>query len=123
MGPESVVEAFVAAWNGHDIEAFDRLFVDNAIWVPVAEARVEGRAAIVADFEEIHTTWAATTTVTASDITVRQVRPDVAVVFYHARYLDGGVVVPGVDRAMIVIAVFAHDRWRIAAGQVTKEAH
>ena len=122
-GPETVVDAFVSAWNGHDIEAFRSLFTEDAVWVPVAESRVSGRSAIVADFEEIHTTWAITTTVIARDIAVHLLRHDTAVVLFHASYLNDGVVVSGVDRAMMMTAVLASGRWQIAAGQVTKEAH
>jgi uncharacterized protein (TIGR02246 family) len=121
-GPESVVDAFVSAWNLHDIDAFARLFTETAVWVPVAEARVADRQAIVADFEDLHSTWARTTTVAASDVTVRLLRPDVATVFFHASYMNDGVAVAGVDRAMLVVAVRDGGRWMIAAGQVTKEA-
>jgi len=121
-GPESVINAFVDAWNTHDIDAFDRLFTDDAVWVAVAELRVVGRPAIVADFAEIHTTWASAVTVAASDVTIRSLRPDVAVVFFHTNYIDDGVAVPGIDRAMIMTAVRESGRWLVAAGQVTKEA-
>ena len=45
--PEAVLDDFVKAWNSHEPKAFDRLFIDDAIWVPVAEARTEGRRNIV----------------------------------------------------------------------------
>jgi len=60
------VDDFVKAWNSHDPKAFDRLFIDDAVWVPVAEARTEARKDIVKDFAEIHATWAETTTVSQS---------------------------------------------------------
>src|SRR2546430_4165056 len=98
--PEAVVEDFVKAWNSHDAKAFDRLFIDDAIWVPVAEARTEGRRDIVKDFADIHATWAKTTTVSQSAIKVQQLRPDVAVILFHAKFLENGKEVPGIDRAM-----------------------
>ncbi len=119
--PEAVVQDFVNAWNSHDVKAFDRLFTDDAIWVPVAEARVIGHRDVIKGFVEIHTTWAKSTTVTASDIKVQRVRPDVAVILFHAKYLDGGKEVPGIDRAMIIVAVKQPDGWRISTGQLTKQ--
>lgn len=121
VGPEVIVDKFVRAWNSHDVKAFDRLFSDNAIWVPVAEARVVGHGDVIKDFEEIHTTWAKTTTISASDVKVQRVRPDVAVILFHAKFLEGGKEIPGIDRAMIIVAVKESDGWRISAGQLTKQ--
>jgi uncharacterized protein (TIGR02246 family) len=120
--PEAVVEDFVKAWNSHDGKAFDRLFTDDAIWVPVAEVIAEGRGNIVKDFTEIHSTWAKNTTITQSALKVRTLRPDVAALLFHLRYLKDGKEVPGIDRAMIMVAVKQPDGWRIAVGQITKEA-
>src|SRR5947208_3656101 len=119
--PETLVDDFVKAWNSHDGKAFDRLFIDEAIWVPVAEARTEGRRDVVKDFAEIHATWAKTTTVRQSAIKVQQLRPDVAVILFHAKFLENGKEVPGVDRAMVIVAVKQPGGWRIATGQITKQ--
>ncbi len=119
--PETVVDDFVQAWNSHDPKAFDRLFIDDAIWVPVAEARTEGRKDIVKDFAEIHATWAKTTTVSQSAIKVQQLRPDVAVILFHAKFLEDGKEVPGIDRAMVIVAVKQGGGWKIATGQITKQ--
>jgi len=120
--PEALVGDFVKAWNSHDGKAFDPLFTDDAIWVPVAEARTEGRSAIVKDFSEIHATWAKTTTVGGqSAIKVQQLRPDVAVVLFHLKFMEGGKEVPGIDRAMVIVAVKKAGGWKIATGQITKQ--
>ena len=119
--PEAVVDDFVKAWNSHDVKAFDRLFSEDAIWVPVAEVRVVGHSDVVAGFEEIHTTWAKTTTITAKEIKVQLVRPDVAVILFHSKYLQDGKEVPVLDRAMMLVAVKGADGWKIAAGQLTKQ--
>ena len=119
--PEAVVQDFVSAWNSHDIKGFDRLFTDDAIWVPVAEARVIGHHDVIEGFEEIHSTWAKKTTITAKDTKVQLVRPDVAVILFHAKYLEDGKEVPGLDRAMMIVAVKEADAWKIAAGQLTKQ--
>ncbi len=120
--PEALVDDFVKAWNSHDGKAFDPLFTDDAIWVPVAEARTEGRSAIVKDFSEIHATWAKTTTVGGqSAMKVQQLRPDVAVVLFHLKFMEGGKEVPGIDRAMVIVAVKEAGGWKIATGQITKQ--
>lgn len=119
--PEAVIDAFVNAWNSHDVKAFDRLFTADAIWVPIAEVRVVGHADVVKGFEEIHTTWAKQTTVSAKDPKVQLVRPDVAVILFHAKYLKEGKEVPVLDRAMIIVAVKEADGWKIAVGQLTKQ--
>ena len=121
--PDALVENFVKAWNSHSAKAFDRLFTDDAIWVPVAEARVEGRGNIVKDLGEIHATWAKATTVVQSGREVRTLRPDCAVILFHAGYLDDhGQKVEGVDRAMLIVAVKGSDGWRISVGQITKQS-
>ena len=119
--PEAVVNDFVRAWNSHDVQAFDRLFTADAVWVPVAEARVIGHADVIKGFEEIHTTWAKETAIAARDIKVQSVRPDVVVILFHAKFLEDGKEVPVLDRAMIMVVVKQADGWRIAAGQLTKQ--
>ena len=120
--PEAVVDDLVKAWNSHDMKAFDRLFTDDAIWVPVAEVMDEGRVSIIKDLSDAHSTWAKTTTLTRSGaLKVRQVRPDVAVLLFHVHFLDDGKEVPGIDRAMIIVAVKQPDGWKIAVGQLTKQ--
>jgi hypothetical protein len=50
--PVAVVEDFLKAWNSHGANAFDPLFTENAIWVPVAERRVAGHADVIKEFEQ-----------------------------------------------------------------------
>jgi len=119
--PEAVVDDFVKAWNSHDVKGFDRLFTENAIWVPVAEVRVVGHADVVKGFEDIYNTCAKKTTITAKDTKVQLVRPDVAVILFHAKYVQDGKEVPVLDRAMILVVVKGADGWKIAAGQLTKQ--
>lgn len=50
-------------------------------------------------------------------------RPDVATVFFHMDFLMNGQPVPGLQRALILVA--SADKpgdWKIAAGQLTKES-
>ena len=120
--PEAVVDDLVKAWNSHDMKAFDRLFTDDAVWVPVAEVMNEGRANIVKDFGEAHSTWAKTTTLKQSGaLKIRQLRPDVAVLLFHVHFMQDGKEVPDLDRAMIIVAVKQSAGWKIAVGQLTKQ--
>ena len=54
-GPEQLPDQFVAAWNTHDISAFEKLYISDATWVPSAEERVEGRAAILKGMSTVNT--------------------------------------------------------------------
>jgi len=122
-GSDLLAHAFVAAWNGHVRDGFEALFTDEAVWVPVAESRLLGRQAIVDDLADIHADWARDTTMAATDIVARAVTPDVAVILFHAVYMDAsGTPFPGVDRAVMLVATRSSGPWRIAAGQLTKES-
>ena len=55
--PEAVADRFVQAWNSHDKNEFDRLFAEDAYLVPGVDARLEGRANIVADLGKAHENW------------------------------------------------------------------
>jgi uncharacterized protein (TIGR02246 family) len=124
-GPETLADKFVAAWNAHDPKAFEALYTPDAVWVPVAEERTEGRAAIVSEFAKVHVGgWAAKTTIVLKDKPeAHLVRPDVATIFFHMDFLMNGQPVPGLQRALILVA--SADKsgdWKISAGQLTKES-
>ena len=119
--PQGAADLFVKAWNTHDMKAFDRLFTKDAIWVPVAESMDKGRAMIVKDFAEAHKTWAKTTAIKRDAVTVLQVTPDVATLFFHGHFLVDGKVVPEIDRALILVVTKKSGKWQIAAGQLTKQ--
>src|SRR5437667_9024014 len=82
--PEDLVDAFVAAWNSHDVNAFERLFAADADWVTTYDVRDDGRANILADLKETHEGWAKSSTIVSSKVSVRVLRPDVAVVHFNA---------------------------------------
>lgn len=124
-GPADLPSRFMAAWNAHDLKAFERLYTKDAVWVPVAEERTEGRAAIVSEFGKIHTGegWAVKTTITKQDTPeIHLLRPDVATIFFHVNFLMNGRPIPGVQRALILVATSTSGEWKIAAGQLTKES-
>lgn len=122
--PTAIVHDFVKAWNSHDMEALDRLFTDDATWVPAVEVLDEGRERIVKDFSAAHATWAKTTTVALTTIPkIQMLKFDVAIVFFHMGLVDNnGNPLPGIDRAMMIVAVKQSGGWKIAAGQITKES-
>ncbi|MDE1148042.1 MAG: SgcJ/EcaC family oxidoreductase [Azospirillaceae bacterium] len=123
--PESLPDQFTAAWNTHDPQAFEKLYTVDAVWVPVAEERTEGRDAIIAEFTKIHTGggWAMKTTISKKDVPeVHLLRPDVATIFFHMNFLMNGQPVPGLQRALILVATAKDGDWKIAAGQLTKES-
>jgi uncharacterized protein (TIGR02246 family) len=119
--PVVVVDDFLKAWNSHDAKAFDRLFTQDAIWVPVAETRVVGHADVIKEFEQIHTGWAKKTAIIARDIKVQSLCPDVAVILFHAKFVQDAKEAPVLDRAVMMVAVKHADGWRIATGQITKQ--
>jgi uncharacterized protein (TIGR02246 family) len=123
--PEQLTDRFVAAWNSHDPARFEPLYTPDAVWVPVAEERTRGRAAIVGEFAKVHTGagWAARSTIAKRGLAeVHVVTPDVATVFFNMDFIANGKPMPGFQRAMILVAVRSPDGWRIAAGQLTKES-
>jgi uncharacterized protein (TIGR02246 family) len=119
--PVALVDDFLKAWNSHDAKVFDRLFAEDALWVPVAETRVVGHSDVIKEFEHIHTTWAKKTIIIARNIKVQNVRPDVAVILFHAKFVQDAKEVPTLDRAIIMVALKQADGWRIDAGQVAKQ--
>ena len=123
-GPEALPDRFVAAWNAHDPKAFDALYTSDAVWVPIAEERTEGRATIVSEFAKIHVGgWAQNVTITKKDVPeVHLLRPDVATIFFHVNFLMNGQVLPSVQRALILVATESGGEWKISAGQLTKES-
>jgi hypothetical protein len=42
----ALVDAFVNAWNTHDVRAFGRLYAEDADWVTVGGERHKGRVAV-----------------------------------------------------------------------------
>ena len=117
--PARVIDAFVDAWNQHDMAAFDLLFTDDASWTTTFDARIDGRDAVIADFREAHAGFASDTAVAPSALAIRRIRPDVAVIQFNIALTWPGDTV-GIGRTMLVVAVDDGASWRIAAGQITK---
>lgn len=117
-GPEALLKDFVKAWNTHDMKAFDRLYKDDAIWVTLAEVRLVGRANIVKDLSEAHTTWAQNVSIAESDVESRKISSTCSVIFFRAGFIVDGQAIPDSKRALMIVVVRDHGRWKIAAGQL-----
>ncbi len=123
--PAQLPDRFIAAWNGHDLKAFERLYTPDATWVPVAEERTEGRDAIISEFGKVHVGkgWAVHTTIAMKgQPMIHMIRPDVATIFFHMDFIADGKPVAGLQRALILVATAERGEWKIAAGQLTKES-
>jgi uncharacterized protein (TIGR02246 family) len=116
---ESLVERFVAAWNSHDLAAFDKLFAPGVTWVATFDARNEGRETVLKDFQVAHEGWAKNSSVAASDALVTNPRPDVAIVQFNLMMTMGQGKEP-LGRTLLLVASREADGWKIAAGQLTK---
>ena len=116
---ESLVERFVAAWNSHDLAAFEKLFTSEATWVATFDARDEGREAVLKDFRIAHEGWAKNSSVAASDALVTNLRPHVAIVQFNLMMTMGQGKEP-LGRTLLLVASREADGWKIAAGQLTK---
>ena len=124
--PEGLATGFVESWNAHDMKAFGNLFTEDADFVNVAGTWWKGRAEIQAKHEAGHAIRYKASTLVTSGTTVKQLRPDVAVV--HVRWTLSGAVdaegkaAPVRQGLLQIIGVKQGDGWRIASAQNTNQA-
>jgi uncharacterized protein (TIGR02246 family) len=78
-GVRSVLSDFEAAWNRHDMDAFARLFAEDADFVNVLGMRWIGRAAIMEAYQATHTTIFKNSQLRIGETSVRFLKRDVAV--------------------------------------------
>lgn len=116
--PESLLDDFIKAWNTHNMKGFDKLFTDDAIWVPLAEQRFFGRENIVKDIALAHTTWAQNVSLVKSDVDVKTLSSSSSVIFFHAGFIVDGQAIPNSNRALMIVVVKKKGHWKIAAGQL-----
>ncbi len=118
-GPGALADAFVQAWNTHDARAFGRLYADDAEWITVGGERHKGRAAVEGALAREHASWARTTTLRATDVVVRDIDSENAIVMFRweVTRAEEGAAKPLAGNTLLVAA--KHDgRWIIVAGQV-----
>jgi uncharacterized protein (TIGR02246 family) len=113
-----LVDAFAQAWNTHDGPAFGRLYADDADWVMVGGERLKGRTAIEEALTKEHATWARTTTLRATDVSVRELDPGRAVVMFKWEIASNSERGARVFRGnTVLVAAKARQGWIIVAGQ------
>lgn len=121
-GPDEVVDLFARSWNAHSTKAFCDVLSDDADWVTVAGTRLKGRSEIQAFLDKEHNGWARTTSMRTTDVAIRVLGVDAAVVYFNweitrAVGRDGQPSAPSRGVNLLVLAKQV-DGWRVVAGQV-----
>jgi uncharacterized protein (TIGR02246 family) len=120
---EEVVRAFAEHWNQHDMEAFARLFAEDAEFVNVVGMWWTGREEIKRAHETTHASIFKKSHLKIDEIKVRFVRPEVAVA--RSRWELTGHVGPGGEalparRGVLMNLIVPHDgQWTIIDSQNT----
>jgi uncharacterized protein (TIGR02246 family) len=120
---DSLATRFVAAWNSHDVTAFAVLMAPDADWVTASGLRLAGRDKIQAYLADEHATWAKTTTMRATNIHVRALSRNSAVVLFDWEIetpAEGGGA-PSVARGNNQFVAVKNGAWIIASGQVARK--
>jgi uncharacterized protein (TIGR02246 family) len=123
LAPEGMRDAFVDAWNRHDIPTLAALFADDAQFVNVLGMWWKGRDEIQRRLGANHETIFRASHLSPTRQDVYYLRPDVAIV--HSTWMLTGQVdrqnEPVPDREGIITVVVARQagRWQISAFQNT----
>lgn len=122
--PEGIADQFAQAWSTHDRNAFDRLFTDDAHFIPTYDIVAEGRTNVVAGIYQGHqegTGGFRETTLTTSKVSVQQLGSDAAVVHFNVSiHPPPGRNLTPLERTLLLVVVKQQDGWRITSGQLTK---
>ena len=115
-----LADAFVDARNTHDVRAFGRLYADDADWVRVGGDRHKGRVAIEGALAKEHASWAGTTTLRASDVAVRAIDSENAIVMFKWEITrPEESAVKSLRGNILLVAAKQDGRWNITAGQAS----
>jgi uncharacterized protein (TIGR02246 family) len=74
-----ILKDYETLWNKHDMSTFGNLFTDDAVWVNVVGQVWHGRADIQKVHQIVHETIFKNRNMKLDDMTIRFIRPDVAV--------------------------------------------
>jgi uncharacterized protein (TIGR02246 family) len=113
----------VEAWNAHDMKAFAALFREDAEFVNVYGMWWTGRERIQAEHEATHATIFRRSQLSATEMRVKLLRPDVASL--HMLWHMTGLFLPNEqalpDRKGVLVCFLAKDagEWGIAVAQNT----
>lgn len=116
--PEDVPEAFQAAWNAHDMEAFGALFHDEATFVNRFGHYVRGVGEIVELHRHIHETVYRDSTLGNELIDVVFVSTDAAIIHFWSRLSVGSAHPAGphdIDTLILAVLTRTDGDWRIQA--------
>ena len=114
-----VIAGTTEAFNQHDPKAFVRFYTQNAELVTVRGERMKGAAEIEKGLAAIFATRAKAVTLKTLDVTVRSIRPDVAVA-HVTNELSGlvspeGAQLPAHRELSIRVLVKEQGRWLVTA--------
>ncbi len=116
-----VVDNYVMLWNKHDMSTFGSLFTDDAEWVNVVGMVWRGKAVIEKVHQVVHKTNFKNRNMQLDNMTVRFIRPDVAVSI--VRWTLDGFEAPdgrhfdkGTNVATLVFAK-QNGKWLITSGE------
>lgn len=114
----ALADAFVDAWNTHDVRALGRLYADDADWVTVGGERHKGRVAVEGVLAKEHAGWARTTILRATDVAVRAIDSENAIVMFKWEITrpEESAVKP-LRGSTLLVAARRDGHWIITAGQ------
>jgi uncharacterized protein (TIGR02246 family) len=105
-----IVNELVSAWNRRDMDAFVRLFAEDAGYVTGNGAHLQGRAAIRRELDSSTPGSSGSQPVSIADLAVRMLGSEAAVALVRWR-MDAPV-----RRGLFTVVVTAaHEGWRIVA--------
>lgn len=116
-----IVDAFMDAWNRHDMKAHTSAFADDADFVDVSGNWLRGRQQICEEQGRRHALRFMQSTVRTLSTTVRFIRPDVAIV-HHSWEMEGDAG-PDAARNAVRRGIFTFLMSRDGARWVFEAAH
>lgn len=118
---QDILKQFEAAWNTYDSLGIGALFSEDANFIQIFGGQLDGRTAIEAAHRVIFDTIYKGSHATLVLRSIRSVRPDVAVVFAHARVrFQEGNEAREIETRPTLILVKEQAKWQIVAFQNTR---
>lgn len=117
------VRSFYDAFNSHDFQRVPQFTTDDWVHVNPTGGRTQGRKAVLAELEEVHSTFLKGVTDTPEETSVRFATPDVAVVTVPSRMstftTPDGVKHENERQIRTFVVVKRDGRWLIMQDQNT----
>ena len=118
---QALLHQIEIAWNRSDSESIAAWFREDAILIQIYGGQLDGRAAIEASHRAILDTIYKGSHATFTPRSIRFVRPDVAIVFAHARVsFTEGNEAREVETRPTLTVVKEQGQWQIVAFQNTR---